>query len=542
MNRCIAKLSISNSDLNGFMKHRKFLFSFLGGSFILALSAFQLPLFVGTQEVLGTGVTQANDEKGNGRPNRPDSIRRPGLIEFQGVIDTDLNRYFNHRMERARRDGVDLLIIEIDSPGGLKFESLEMANALARCDWAYTVALIPSQAISGGALLALGCDEILIAPDAKFGNIGEIAADWEARAFRLIRPKIESSLSHDARELAKAKGRPEDLAEALVDKDVMVYRRRDAAGNFEYRQVRVDEDKKLDDPWELIQETRPERFLTLSGRRAVELELADGLASDRNELAQLFGFESPAYTVYRYSTNDAIVSWLNNPWITALIILIGLVALYVELTSPGLGAGGLIAGFCMLLFFWSRYLGGTAGWLEVLLFAAGMIFLMMEIFVIPGFGISGFMGIGLLFVSVILAGQNFLVPATAEQWNHSLNSVLILLGSILVFFVIAFFLSRHLGALPMFNRLVLEPPLVEDADFGLYDGKSKPVPQVHPDVSVGDWGRAESLLRPAGRARFAGKGFDVISDGTFIEPGTQIKVVRINGNVITVARVEEEIV
>lgn len=470
---------------------------------------------------------------------QPINFKRPGLIEFHGAIDTDLTRYFNNRFEKARRDGVDLLVIEIDSPGGLKFESLEMANKLAKCDWARTIALIPREAISGGALMALGCDEIIIAPDAKFGNIGEIAPDFEAMAFRLIRPKIESSLSHDARELARAKGRPEDLAEALVDKDVMVYRKQNENGEFEYRQARVDDPQKPELPWELIPETRPERFLTLSGNRALELELANQLAADRNEFAQKMGFEPHAYRIYQYSTNDAVVHWLNNPLITGLIIVIGLVALYIELTSPGLGAGGLISGFCMLLFFWSRYLGGTAGWLEVLLFAAGLIFLLMEIFVIPGFGISGFLGIAFLFISIVLAGQNFVVPTTSEEWNRSLTSIVILLGSLAVFFVTAAFLSRHLGSIPLFNRLVLQPPM-GSAEQAIQEFKSKPVPMEHPPISVGDWGKADSLLRPAGRARFAGRSFDVISDGSFIDPGTQVKVVRINGNVITVAKVEEQ--
>jgi membrane-bound serine protease (ClpP class) len=506
----------------------------------IVLSAFYFAPWVEAKFPCAVSTSSLSVDEDAQRPERPATFKRPGIIEFRGPIDTNLTRYFNNRLERAKRDGVDLLIIEIESPGGLKFESLELASKLTRCDWAYTIAFIPREAISGGALVALGCDEIIIAPDAKFGNIGEIAVDWEAMAFRLIRPKVESSLSHDARELAKAKGRPEDLAEAFVDKDVLVYRKPNGDGRFEYRQARVEDVQQPGPPWELIPETRPERFMTLSGKRAVELELADHLAADRGELAKMLAFEPQSFRVYQYSTNDAVVHWLNKPFITGLIIVIGLIALYIELTSPGLGAGGLIAGFCMLLFFWSRYLGGTAGWLEILLFAAGLVFLLMEIFVIPGFGISGFMGIVLLFVSVILAGQNFVVPSTADEWNRSINSTLILLGSIAVFIVAASFLSRHLGSVPLFNRLILQPPPLDAAEQAIQEFKSKPALVEHPQISVGDWGKAESLLRPAGRARFAGRSFDVISDGTFIESGTQVKVVRINGNVITVARAEDE--
>lgn len=470
------------------------------------------------------------------RPNRSEKFSRPGLIEFKGEIDRKMTRYFHSRFEQARRDGVDLLIVEIDSPGGLKFESLEMAGKLSKCDWAYTVALIPKEAISGGALLALGCDEILIAPDAKLGNIGEIAFDPEAMAFRLIRPKIESLLANDVRALAKAKGRSPDLAEAFVDKDITVYQKTTDDKKIEYRQVRADDPDKPGPPWELIPETKPERFMTLTGERAIELRLANQLAKDRKELARSFGVPPQSIQIYRYTSNDTFVHWLNNPLITVLIIAIGLTALYIELSAPGLGAGGLIAGLCMLLFFWSRYLGGTTGMLEILLFFSGLVFLMMEIFVIPGFGISGFLGIALLFLSTLLASQNFTIPSTTEEWNQTLNSVLVLLGGLATFLVAAAFISRHFGSLPVLSRMMLEPPSTEGPI--AENGKSKPVPVEHPLISVGDWGKAESLLRPAGRAIFAGRAFDVISDGSFVEPGTQVRVIRINGNVITVAKVE----
>ncbi len=473
------------------------------------------------------------------RPVRPQTFRNPGLIEFKGEINTALKRYFDNRFERARRDGVDLLIIEIDSPGGLKFESLEMADKLAKCDWAYTVALIPREAQSGGALVALGCDEIMIAPDAKLGNIGEIGFDPEVMAFRLIRPKIESTLSHDVRQLAKAKGRPEELVEAFVDKDILIYIQTHRDGTIEFRQSRVDSPDKPDAPWELIPEARAERFLILSGIRARELTLAQHLTADRDELAKELGVEKKSFRTYQYSSNDSIVHLLNHPLITGLMIAIGLIALYVELTTPGLGAGGLIAGLCMLLFFWSRYLGGTAGWLEVILFTAGLIFLLMEIFVIPGFGIAGFTGILLLFASVILAGQHFTIPSTTEEWNQSINSILVLLGSVACFLVVVMFISRHFGSLPLFNRLVLEPPPLTTEPTAGKDSQGKPLPTSHPHISVGDWGKAESLLRPAGRARFAGRSFDVISDGQFIEPGSQVKVIRISGNIITVTSVED---
>ncbi len=474
------------------------------------------------------------------RRARPTEFQKPVLIEFHGEITMELTRYFNNRLERAKQQGADLLIIEIDSPGGLKIESLQMARALRDCKWAYTVALIDNEAISGGALVSLGCDEVLINPNAKFGDIGEIGFDAESFTWRLIEPKIESYLSRDARDLAESKGRSADLAEAMVDKDVLVYRKVNDDGSFEFKPVRTNEENKPGEPWQLIPESGPERFLTLSGQRAKELGIAQHFAENREQLAAELGVDPQQLRVFKHSSTDSLVHFFNNPFITGLLVLIGLIALYLELNAPGMGAGGLIAGLCATLFFWSRFLGGTAGWLEVLLFAAGVAFLLMEIFVIPGFGVSGLTGIILLFASILLASQNFAFPQTADQWNQSLTTTLMVLSSGCVFLVVAAIISRQLGSIPILNRMVLAPQTnVGSGNIQAKDGLGKPVPRPHPTVSVGDWGHAESLLRPAGRAKFGGCSVDVISDGSFVDAGLQVRIIRINGNVITVAMIED---
>ena len=185
---------------------------------------------------------------------RPASFSKPVLIQFHGQIDGFLTGFFNRSMDKAEAAGADLIILEVDSPGGLKIESLQMARRLRDCK-AYTVVIVENEAISGGSLVSLGCDEIQINPDAKFGDSGEIAFDPEQWAMRLIEPKIESYLSRDARDLAESLGRNPDLAEAMVDSDHLVYSKRDDDGKLELTAV-SDEDLKPDPPWKLIVETK----------------------------------------------------------------------------------------------------------------------------------------------------------------------------------------------------------------------------------------------------------------------------------------------
>lgn len=496
-----------------------------------------LNLLLGLLCLVLSGVASGQDSVPNAQRPRPAGFQRPVLIEFHGPIDLQLTAFFKRRLKQARAAGADLIILDIDSPGGLKTESLQMARQLRDCDWAYTVAMIKHEAISGGALVSIGCDEIQIDPNAKFGDAGEIMFDPEAWAWRLIEPKIESYLSRDARDLAESKGRPADLAEAMVDADLLVYSRTDEQGRLEFAPIRADAALKPDPPWQLVPESGADRFLTLSGQRAVELGMAQGTAGDLPALSAELGFDPEQVIRLKPTMTDHLVFFLNRPWATGLLILLGMIALYVELSAPGVGLGGLVAALCAILFFWSHFLGGTAGWLELILFLSGVAFVAMEVFVIPGLGLPGLLGALLMFASLILASQDFIVPRSAEQWNQLFGSLGLSAGLGIAFLVVAVVITKKMGRLPLVNRFVLQPQVKHPAgsDKGAVD---KPAPVAHPTISVGDWGTADSPLRPAGRARFQRRSFDVISDGSFVDRGATVRVIRIAGNVITVAEVE----
>jgi membrane-bound serine protease (ClpP class) len=484
----------------------------------------------------GNVATAANPLEKN---TKPAEFSRPFLIEFQGPITETLSKYIHRKVKQARAANADLILLEIDSPGGLKSESLAIAKTLSEIDWAYTVAFIPNKAISGGALVSLGCDEIVIGEKARFGDIGEIYWDPESFMFREVMAKMNSDLIPQARMLAKEKGRPPEFAEAMIDQNMQIFRR-PHAGDWEYKNVHINQ-KAPGDDWEMIPESREGMYLTLEGPRMLELGFANASSNDRNEVSQLYGVEAAEVRVLRYTNSDYIADALCTPWITGLLIVIGLLALYLEVSAPGVGVGGLMACLCAVLFFWSRFFGGTADWLEAILFIGGMIFLAMELFVIPGWGLAGFMGLVMMLASVVMASQDFVFPSNDRQWAEFVTTCLVILCSGCIFLIGAAFITKKLGKIPVFNRLVLEPVADGEKVATVTDADGKPIPQSHPLVSVGDWGKAESLLRPAGRAVFAGRSIDVISDGDYVEPDSQVKVVDIQGNRIIVVAVEENI-
>ncbi|MEQ8787701.1 MAG: NfeD family protein [Pirellulaceae bacterium] len=494
--------------------------------------------------VLGGIGLLAQDQK----QAKPGKYKHAVMIRFQGEITAFNEHYVYRKLDQAKSQGADLVIVEITSPGGLLDESLNIAYRLRDTTWARTVAYVPQRAISGGAIMSLGCDDIVMNEHAQIGDAGAIQQD-QFFFFREADAKTRTYLTGQVRTLAEAKGRPPLLAEAMVDKKTVLYQVRDKQTGEETIMSEAMLDK-AEDParWEklnLIDESTNERYLQLSGRRAVELGLAQHLADDLDELMKIYQLpERPV--VLDWGAVDTTIMILNHWFTSVLLIIIGLVALYAELASPGISVGGLIAGLCFVLFFWSHFMGGTSGWLEVILFLSGIVFLGVELFVIPGWGFAGVTGILLMISSLVLASQNFVVPTTGHQAMQLLHGLGMVMGAILGFIVLAMLLSRHMGSLPLFNRLILKPPSMEDseeADDEESDGGGKKGGPLYPDEylpEIGQYGVADSPLRPSGKVRFGEEYVDVVTEGTFVESGRRVRVLKVAGNLVTVREVHGE--
>jgi len=470
----------------------------------------------------------------------PAAYRQGVLIRFSGPITPLSEHYVYRKLAAAESAGADLVIIEIDSPGGHLEPSLNLAARLRDLDWAHTVAYVPREALSGAAIMALGCDEIVMHPNAVLGDAGPIFLG-EDFMFRHAPEKVRSDLARKVRDLAEAKGRPPALAEAMVDMDLVVYRvRHRTTGRINFMSEEEIASAAQPKEWEKLQmvhESRKGHFLEVNGARAVELGLAQAVVNSRAELQARYRLEEPLH-VYERNFVDTVVYVLNSRIATALLLLVGLVALYVELSSPGIGLGGLVACLCFGLFFWSRMLGGGAGWLGIVLFAVGVIFLVVELFVLPGFGIAGLTGLLLVFASVVVASQDFIIPATPRQLDILARNLLVIVLTGCVFAGAAVFLSRRFGTLPVLGRLMLKPP-----DFSRRE--QPPAPSVversaaasgaeETPLAVGERGVAVSPLRPAGKARFGHRLADVVTDSEFVDVRRPVEIVQISGNRIVV--------
>ncbi len=461
--------------------------------------------------------------------------RRAVIIELHEDINPLSGALLRRKFEEAVDSDVDVIILDIHSPGGYTSVTFEMMDMILDAKDVETVAYIEKDAFSGAALISLACDKIIMFPGARMGDAGEIVMG-EDGAFRYTEAKSRSAVAQKARDTAEATGRPVVLAEKMSDKDMVVFE----ATHKEDGRVRYISEKEwktLKDVDQLergkpVSEAGKEMFFTVNGRRAVELGMATQTIENREELADALGVQTPI-PVKKRTWVDTLVLILNSGFVTFLLLVVGMIALVIELGAPGMGVGGLLSILCFGLFFWSRFLGGTAGWLEVMLFVIGLAFIAAEIFVIPGFGVAGVSGLVLTLGSLVMASRRVLIPATGEDMASLGMDAFTVLGAFMGFLVALIFLANYIGQIPGLSRLTLKPQVAMSGAAAVDTDSEEMLPGWQ-RVETGDIGETLSALRPSGKMQFGDHIVDVVTEGDFVDPGVSVKVIGKQGSRVVV--------
>jgi len=225
----------------------------------------------------------------------------------------------------------------------------------------------------------------------------------------------------------------------------------------------------------------------------------------------------------------AIAEFFRQPLVMALLVMVGIAGLILELKMPGTAIPGITAAVCFILFFWAHSFVGQYTVLAIFLFILGLILLGLEIFVIPGFGVTGISGVLLVVTSLALVTLEK-IPATQSDWYDLGTKVLLFGGSLVGAFVGAVIIARFLPNIPYASRLVLAPPTDGDAAQTLAANDTMA-------ALLGAIGVAATTLRPAGKARFGEEYLDVIAENDYVNPGSRVQVIEIEGNRIVVKEV-----
>ena len=480
----------------------------------------------------------------------PEAMREAGLgnqnvsvrvIAVHGIIDGILGEFVEREMRNAVAKGVNTLIFHIDSPGGDKDIAEHVAMAISELDATKitTVAWIPKGAWSGGALIAFGCDKVILHPEAQIGDIGVITMTEPGGQFERAPEKIVSPFLQFAATLAKRKNRPPALLQAMIDKDLTVFQVTSKAdGRVTYMSeadIQASHEEWIKGP--MVPESREGILLTVNGQRAHELGLADAPCRDIDELRSRLGIpEQTDLTPVASTWVDSLLVVLNSGVGGFLLMTLGIICIYIELHVPS-GLFAILSTVFFALFFWSRFLGGTSGTLELVLFVLGIGLLALEVFVIPGFGVFGVSGILLTLASLVLASHTFAGMTLTEGFQESMGSLGSLAAAMVTVIAVAVVLNRFMPSIPFLNRLILTPPgfAMAGSDGPLLNPSLlSTMPVAVGAVDIGSVGITASALRPSGKAIFGDSYMDVVSDGAYVDHGTQVEVIRIAGNRIIV--------
>jgi membrane-bound serine protease (ClpP class) len=408
-------------------------------------------------------------------------------LRIEGEIGNGTVSYLQAGLAAAEAAGAVAVVIEFSTPGGYLDAATACRDAILGSG-VRTIAYVNREAYSAGALLAIACERIFFAPGGVMGAATPVYFD-AAGEMKTASEKVVSAVRALFRATAEERGRDPDVAEAMVDPDVAI-------------PGLVDQGK----------------LLTLTARSALEWGYSDGDAPGLAQVLDQAGLGGRVVTEFAPRWVDAAVDVLTTPWLAALLIAVGVLGLLWEVLTPGFGVPGSVGIAALGLFFWAHYLAGLAGWESIVFLVAGVVAILLEIFVFTGtdFGLAGIAGLvlfGLGFYTAMVGP--FTHPA---QVGVALSAVsLALVGGLILTAVVLTQLPR--------SRLRLGGVILQSTITGRAGDKG----EVRTTEWVGRRGVAVTDLRPAGAGEFAGERVDIVAEEGFILKESPIVIVRDEG-------------
>jgi membrane-bound serine protease (ClpP class) len=387
-------------------------------------------------------------------------------------------------VEEAIEMKADLILIEMSTYGGMLESADSIRTKLLESPIPVFV-FIDHNAASAGALIAIACDSIYMSTGSTIG-----AATVVDQTGQVVPDKYQSYMRAMMRSTAEATGRDPNIAQAMVDPRIKI------EGVIDSGSV-----------------------LTFTASEALKHNFCDGIAEDVNEVLEIAGIEEYEIIEQELTGLDKIIGFLINPIVSGILIMVIVGGIYFELQTPGVGFPLIIAIAAALLYFAPLYLEGLAAHWEILIFIVGVILLIIEIFAIPGFGVTGITGVVLIVAGLTLALVNNIGfdfrPVDLSRFVISFFLVII---SVFASIILSYYITKSVfGHNRIFGSLALET--VESAAEG-YSTSDKDYRSM-----VGKTGIAHSILRPGGKVSIEGTVFDAIAESGYIDKGEEIQVV-----------------
>jgi len=460
------------------------------------------------------------------------------IIPIHGEINKTMVVFVSRGIANAQKQKANIIIFDINTFGGRVDSALQITTLIGSAEPAMTIAYVTTipqstgVSWSAGALISFSCNRIYMSPGTSIGACAPISVTPQGS--EMASEKVVSAIRAQISSLAEKNGYPKSIAQAMVDEDIEVREifvddKILAVTDEELKDIER-ESKKSGQKIEKGKIISPSgKLLTLTAKEMERYGVSSGTVKNRDQLYKALEIEKPDVLEFEQSTADKIVAIITGSIFTSILITIGLMTLFIELTSPGFGIPGTIAIICFSVVFSSYALLGTVGSIELIMFVIGVVLLILEIFIIPGFGIAGISGIVLIVSSLVLSMQGFVLPGFDWQKEIFKHNILIVSISVVASFIAFTLFAYYLPKFKPFSRLTLETTQSPEQGFTV---QSKEMDS----QLVGKKGIAITTLRPSGKAEIDNQVIAVETDGEFLVAGESVEIIEVSGNRIIVRK------
>ncbi len=402
-------------------------------------------------------------------------------FEMSGEIGPSTWRLTQKAFGGASAQKAQAMIIRMNTYGGL-VDYADSIRTLVLNAPIKTIVYIDKNAASAGALIAIACDKIYMSRGASIG-----AASVVDPKGSLLPEKYQSYMRGLMRTTAEAKGRNPKIAEAFVDPNIDI---KDTVSKG--------------------------KVLTLTTSEAINAGYCVAQVSGVKDILESENLAKAKVYQHQVSILDRMIDFLIMPVISGILILLIIGGIYFEMQAPGSGIALVVAIVAALLFFAPLYLEGLAQHWEIGLFILGVVLVLLEIFVIPGFGITGLMGLLCIIVGLALSMvMNNFFDLTVTGSEQISGAFILVITSMVMAIVLSVILGRSIFKSRAFKRLVLQDE--QQSDQGYVAGRTA-------NELAGKEGVARTDMRPSGKIEVEGKRYDAIALDGYLAKGTPVYV------------------
>jgi membrane-bound serine protease (ClpP class) len=425
-------------------------------------------------------------------------------VPIEGTIDLGLPPFIERVLKDAAADEAKAVVFDIDTFGGRVDAATQIKDAILGSE-IETIAFINRRAISAGALISLSCDKIYMTRGGTIGAATAVDMQGEKGSEKVI-----SYMREEMASTAESTGRNVDIAKGMVDEELS------------FTHLLIDGEKiEVND----LEGRKEGKLITLTTELAKKYKIADGEVETFEALLEELELANAEVKATQTSWSEAIVRFLTNPVVASLLMTFGFLGILFELQQPGWGVSGTIGAICLALALGAGYIAQLASATDLLIIFSGVILLLIEMIIIPGFGIAGIGGI----ILIVFGLYRLLLPdvpvgeevADMAMFGMTIGIIGGLIGLVL--------LLKLMTKTKFWKKLAT--PDVQDHARG-YDTS------LGLENMVGQTGVTESDLRPSGWITVKDKRIFVVSEGTFIDESAKVKIIKVDGNRVVVRQIK----